>query len=69
MGFTRNTITPNEHKERSLKLLSQANINSRDELNELFFLYNDVLTPRKQDKNCGSCRNYVWNALKRYYGV
>lgn len=69
MGFTRNTITPNEHKERSLKLLAQSNINNRDELTELFFLYNDILTPRKQDKNCAACRNYVWNALKRYYGV
>jgi hypothetical protein len=27
------------------------------------------VTPRKQDKNCAACRNYVWNALKRYYGV
>jgi len=71
MGFTRNTINDTEHKDRSLVVLGKINSGNynRVDTTELFFLYNDRLTPRKQDINCAACRNYVWNALKRYYGV
>jgi hypothetical protein len=68
MGFQRNTISEFEHKERSLKLLAKRPEN-REDINELFFLYNDILLPRKQDKNCATCRAYVWNRLKQYYGL
>jgi hypothetical protein len=66
MGFKRNTISESEHKERSLTLLKNG-VNNRQDLDELYFLYNDILTPRKQDKSCGSCRNYVWTRLKEHY--
>lgn len=69
MGFLRNTISDEEHKERTMKLLNQGNINSREELSELYVLYNDRMTPRKSDKSCGACRAYVWNRLKQYYGI
>ena len=68
MWHKRNTISVEEHKQRSLKLLDQGNTQSQQELTELYFLYNDVMEPRKQSKNCGSCRSYVWNRLKSYYG-
>lgn len=68
MGFQRNTISAEEHKERSLKLLENG-INNKQDLNELFFLYNDVMTPRKTDSFCGRCRNEVLRRLKLYYGI
>jgi hypothetical protein len=67
MGFERNTISDEEHRERSLKILANYG-NDLSSQNELFFLYNDRLEPRHQDGSCGTCRAYVWNRLKQLYG-
>jgi len=69
MGHKRNTIPAYEHRTRSMVLLNQGNIENHQQLNELFFLYNDIMEPRKQEKNCAPCRAYVWKRLKGYYGV
>lgn len=68
MGFVRNTISDKEHRERSMNLINNG-VNSMTDLHELYFLYNDRLLPRKSDKACGSCKAYVWKALKNYYNV
>ena len=68
MGHKYNTITPAEHKERSMKLINQGAPQSWAEILEVYFLYNDVMEPRKQPSNCGTCKAYVWNRLKQYYG-
>jgi len=69
MGHKRNTISGEEHKKRSMVLINNGAINNRTELDELYFLYNDVMLPREQDKSCGSCRAKVWRRLKAYYGI
>lgn len=67
MGFQRNTINEQEHKDRFLKLVDKG-VHNKEDLTELFFLYNDILTPRKEDMWCGRCQSEVWQALKRHYG-
>ena len=68
MGFQRNTIDDTEHKERSLALIEKG-IKSRGDMLEMFFLYNDRLTPRENGMGCGTCRAKVWKRLKQMYGL
>ena len=68
MGFQRFTISEEEHKERSLKVISTpTNERNKDWANELFFLHNDRLTPRETGIGCGSCRKRVFDRLIKLY--
>lgn len=67
MAFQMNTISDEEHKKRSLSIIEKG-VNSKQDLEELYFLYNDRIRPRKTGK-CSRCRVQVWNGLKRYYGI
>lgn len=69
MGFQRNTIPDAEYRERLNKLMPKlANRNpNKEDAEELFFLYNDRLTPRETGINCGGCRNRVFKRMEKYY--
>ncbi len=45
----------------------EAGIHGKEEVKEAFILYNDKLTPRKTDMNCGKCVRYVIERLKLIY--
>ena len=68
-GFKQNTISDEEHRTRSLELIKrlEAHEYTQHNIKELFFLYNDRMTPRENGSGCGSCRNRVFNRLKQYY--
>lgn len=66
MGFQRNTIPKDEHKERSLKIIENG-VKTRQDAEELFLLYNDILLPRETGIGCGGCRKRVYERLKAYY--
>jgi len=61
-----NTISDEEHKERSFKLFEKTHKTKQD-IDELYFLHNDRIRPRKKGR-CSKCMSMVWNNLKRYYG-
>jgi hypothetical protein len=67
MGHKRNTITPEEHKERFEKIYTNG-IHSIIDINEAYFLYNDLPHTNRKTSKCGTCRAIVWNTLKAHYG-
>ena len=67
MGHKRNTISDEEHKERSLRIIRNYN-GTKADCEEMYFLYNDRMEPREQYSNCGKCRARVFNRLKQFYG-
>jgi hypothetical protein len=71
MGLQRNTI-PNEEYIRRMdelmpKLIQKRKCDTREEMKELFFLYNDRLTPRENKPECGGCRARVFKRMEAYY--
>lgn len=70
MGHQRNTIPDQEYFNR-LKVLMDRLLtyhNPDKETNkEMFFLYNDQLTPREQGSTCGRCQARVFNRLKKHW--
>lgn len=69
MGHIRNTIPDQEYKERLSKLIPifESRSDTKQDRIELFFLYNDRLTPRKTDRNCGKCVRYVIDRMLQYH--
>lgn len=68
MGHQYNTIPSEEYLTRLNAVLPifERGIQGKAEVTELFFLYNDRLTPRKQDKHCGKCVRYIINRMTEY---
>lgn len=69
MGFQRNTIPDEEYKQRLSNLMPRLSTrtHSKEDIIEMFFLYNDRLTPRETGINCGGCRNRVFKRIQQYY--
>lgn len=70
MGHLRNTIQHAEYIQRMDSLmprLIEKGAESRADVTELFFLYNDRLTPRENKPECAGCRKRVFERMKRYY--
>lgn len=71
MGHERNTIPNDQYIERlnalMPKLLQQRKGDNKEEIKELFFLYNDRLTPRETKTECGGCRSRVFKRMEAYY--
>jgi len=40
---------------------------TKHDVKEMFFLYNDRLTPRKTKMSCGKCVGYVKMRMLQYY--
>lgn len=63
-------IPENDYKIRITNLMSQLveyTRVSRAQIDEMFELYNDRLTPRENGKFCGSCTHRVYKRLKKYF--
>ena len=69
MGHVRNTIPNPEYYLRLSKIIPifEVRTDTKEDLKELYFLYNDRLTPRKTDLHCGKCVRYVINRMFIYY--
>ena len=70
MGHNRNTIPHNEYMDRMnalMPILIEKGSRNKQDVTELFFLYNDRLTPRENKPECGGCRKRVFERMKRYY--
>lgn len=62
-------MTDEEHKTRSLELIAKLERHEYNQQNidELFLLYNERLTPREMGRSCAGCRARVFRRLKQYY--
>lgn len=70
MGFERNTLTDEQYKQRLNALMPElikTHNPNKEQAKELFFLYNDRLTPRETKIDCGGCRSRVFKRMLTYY--
>lgn len=69
MGHQRNTIPDTEYLERLKPLIPifEVRADTKENRVELFFLYNDRLTPRKTNMSCGKCQRYVIDRMIQYF--
>jgi hypothetical protein len=69
MGHLRNTLNNEEYLNRLSKIMPilEARTHGKEEMRELFFLYNDRLTPRETKTSCGACNKRVYNRMVRYF--
>ena len=70
MGHLRNTISDEEFNFRLSNIMPifERREHNKEHIKEMFFLYNDRLTPRKTIMTCGKCVRYVYERLKQVYG-
>ena len=68
MGFRQNTLTNEEYLIRLKALIPilETGHQTKDHITEMFFLYNDRLSPRSTKSGCGRCRARVHDRLKTY---
>lgn len=71
MRFQQNTIPHEEYMKRMdalmPRLIEKNTGESKADITELFFLYNDRLRPRENSPGCGGCRKRVFMKMKDYY--
>jgi hypothetical protein len=48
-------------------LIQTGRAQSKQQLEELYFLYNDRLLPRETKSTCGSCVSRVFKRMVNYY--
>lgn len=69
MGHSYNTISNKEYLKR-IKIVMpifEEGKQTKHDVKEMFFLYNDRLTPRKTKMSCGKCVGYVKMRMLQYY--
>lgn len=62
-------MTDDEHKTRSIQVITHYGDNGFADTKEMFLLYNERLKPRETNMSCGGCRQRVYDKLKKYYGI
>lgn len=69
MGFERNTLSDQEYLERlnALMPILDSRHHGKKEIEEMYFLYNDRLTPRENISSCGSCIRRVYERISHYH--